>query len=60
MKTKTISDHPGLIGQILRRHEERELRRFKRRNETDWRAFWITLAAVLLLTAIAATLAALL
>jgi hypothetical protein len=29
---KTISQHPGLIGEILRRADEREKRRFARRN----------------------------
>lgn len=32
MRIKTLSEYPGLIGEVLRRHEARELRRFKRRN----------------------------
>lgn len=44
MKTKTLSDYPGLIGRMLRRRKVREWRRFNRR----WTLEIVTLFAAAL------------
>lgn len=51
MKTKTLSDHPLLIGQILAKARARELRRFKRRHSHKHWPYRLRLLAFLALCA---------